>query len=192
MRACAILTARAGRTQINKVLRMRRITLGWLIVAGTLVGLAASCRWAPLEPVAATVETDTADAQVTVVRSAARTLVEIHSPSGIGRSRITLQETIPPGPVEFRLHLAGLEHFSLAYDGTVITLSMAQSRHAPLITVQNAREPETPGTPGTPFWLGVHPPATGRADPVYRVVVSPRLPGQQPQELELRWVDFYR
>lgn len=168
------------------------MTLGWILVAGTLVWLPSGCNWTPLEPVAATVETSAADARVAVVRAGAYTVVEIHSPSGIGRSWITLPETLPSGPVEFRLHLAGLEHFSLASGGTVITLSMAQSGRAPLITARAAGEPETPLTPDSPHWLEVYPPAPGRDDPVYRVVAPPHLLDQRPQDLEISWVDFYR
>ncbi|MCC6166610.1 MAG: hypothetical protein IT329_05220 [Caldilineaceae bacterium] len=174
------------------MLRNRRMMVIGLVAAGLCCRLSAGCTWPPLQRVAARVESSAGDGRVTLARAGERTLIEIYSPSGIGRSRITLLETLPPGPLEFRLHLAGLEHFSLAYGETVVSLAAAQNGAPVLVTVQAAGLPEQPVAPGSPHWMAVYPPAPESADPVYRVIAPPDWDEQRPQVLEIGWVDFYR
>lgn len=173
------------------MLRNRRVMVIGLVAAGLCCGLPAGCRWPPLQRVAARVESDAGDARVTLARAGKRTLVEIRSPSGIGHSRITLAEP-PPGPLEFRLHLAGLEHFSLAYGETVVSVAAAQNGAPVLVTVQAAGLPVQPVAPGSPHWMAVYPPAPGSADPLYRVIAPPDWGEQRLQVLEIGWIDFYR
>lgn len=166
--------------------------LGWIIAAGLLSGLPAGCVWQPLEPVAAAVESEPAATRVVVVRSADRTLVEVRSPSGIGRSRVTFAETLPPGPLEFRLHLAALENFELTYANTRVTLSVPQGGVDPLVTLRASDQPEIPVAPGSPYWLEVELPALGHEAPVVRVAAPPDLSDRQPRVIEFSWIDFYR
>lgn len=166
--------------------------LGRVVATGMLMWLPAGCVWRPLEPIAATVESAPAATQVVVVRSADRTVLEVHSPSGIGRSRVTFAEALPSGPLEFRLHLRGLEHFELAYGSTRLTVSLPQGGVGLLVMLQPANQPETAVVPGSSYWMEVEPPTPGSGDPVIRVVAPLDLSAQRPRVIEFGWIDFYR
>jgi hypothetical protein len=174
------------------MLKSRRMMLKWSMAAGLCVCLPAGCIWMPLEPVAAAVVSNTSDTRVTLARAGTRTVVEVYSPRGTGHSRITLVDPLP-GPLEFRLHLAGLEHFSLAYAGTIVRLAVATHAGTPvLVTVQTAGEPEASVAPDGPHRMIVYIPVSGTADPVYRVVAPPDISRRRPQVFEIEWIDFYR
>lgn len=169
----------------------RRKAIRWFVAAGLLAWLPAGCAWTPLQPVAATVESSSADTRVTIVRAGERTVIEVRSPRGIGRSRITFAEP-PPGALEFRLHVAGLEHFEVVAGESAAALSLPQGQTAPLITLRTAEATDTPVAPGSPYWMTVERPAPGATDPVFRVVAPRRLIGEQSLTVELNWIDFYR
>ncbi len=174
---------------MHRVRQMITKLIGWAVTAGML-WLPAACTWTPLEPVDAAVESHPADTQITVVRLGDRTVVELRSPSGIGRSRITFPDGLPPGPVEFRLHLAGLEQFSLAYDNTLVTLAAGQASSAPLLTAQTAGGVEVELGPESSLWMEVYGPTPGAADPVFRVVAPDEL--ASARQIEMGWIDFFR
>jgi len=129
-----------------------------------------------------------------------RLVIEVHSPFGISAARVERTDAKWPGEVVVRLRLRGLESFRAQTKSCVLSVSvLSHSPHQCLTKLSvngKAREikPEGPtalkverfqadgkpaeGLPGPGGWFDVH--------------LPPIMLRDQPAELDLRWIDFYR
>ena len=141
----------------------------------------------------------TKEADLVVVRVTGSTAaLDITSPSGIGGAAIEVVSGPFPAAVIFRLHLKGLEQFTLTYGDVAVSAAVASdgSRVSQSV-VQNGREQQI--TPESPYWMPVEvitaaagTQATGSTEKVFQLSAPPDFLGTQPPTFAIQWIDFFR
>lgn len=129
------------------------------------------------------------------------TVLDIYSPSGIGRAAVRWMAQEYPDRLLLRFHLTGLEELRLVYDTTVVTLSVA-STGEPTVRQQVALadgERQEIAT-DSPYWMrtelvpqrspGTN--ANSRFASYIEVELPPHFLRRQPAAFVLEWVDYYR
>ena len=119
--------------------------------------------------------------EATVTGSSA--VFDVKSGFGIGSGKIELAEGAWPEKVLIRLHLAGLEGFSVSSDKVTLSRSelkvnMLDAKGNPvdgkyLLQSQRSNKPK-------------------RIDGYYEVTIPPALLAPEVKEMQISWVDFYR
>ena len=123
-------------------------------------------------------------------------LVEVTSERGLGELTVAHLSGPFPKRITLRLHVAGLEELSLAYNQAQIIASVAST--IPHSVTRRLRTPdgsEAPLEPGQPRWIAIEvrpeapfPLEGGR----FTITLPPDLIAAAPHELTIRWVDFFR
>ncbi|HOF87786.1 MAG TPA: hypothetical protein PLZ36_06735 [Armatimonadota bacterium] len=127
----------------------------------------------------------------TAITTAARgntVTVDITSEGGIGSATITLGDPRPARLI-IRLHLKGLEHFSLTQGDTTLGAAVGSGADHPVRRwiMRRGEAEEAPLAEGSPLWM----PLTRGDDAFTLEAPTPLLHGDAA-ELALHWVDFYR
>jgi hypothetical protein len=129
-----------------------------------------------------------------------KTVISIHSRSGIGSATVTRTKASWPPAMIVRLHLGGLECFAVTSGKTRLTTSVAShGGHAKRLHVDQDgtdREVET----GSPYWTEVKVVgADGKPaldypvkDGYFEIALPAALLQEQPKTITLAWIDFYR
>ncbi|MFP6900387.1 MAG: hypothetical protein VCA36_05560, partial [Opitutales bacterium] len=119
--------------------------------------------------------------EATVLDSAV--VFEVKSGFGIGSAKIQLAEGNWPKKVLVRLHLTGLEGFSVSNGKKSMTRSDL-----------NIRMLDAKGNPveGRYLLKSLGPNKSKRIEGYYEVTLPPSLLTPEVKELKVRWVDFYR
>jgi hypothetical protein len=119
--------------------------------------------------------------------------LDIVSERGIGEAVVKIGR-VRPERLTVRLHLKGLEHFSIT-DGKT-TLGVAVSSDAAhqarrwVMRHDDPKREEVPVAEGDPLWMAVR---LMPNDELFEIDIPPAAyPGNNPVELKLYWVDFYR
>ncbi len=136
------------------------------------------------------------DAHALTVSPASATL-DLRSPGGIGRTTLRSADGTWPHRVLLRLHLRGLEHFTIS-DGTRSLSSGVTSSgdHPTLPTTLEGKDAPLPRD--HPLALRIKPVSPGAKKPsipldgFFEIEVPPRFLSSNPRELHLHWIDFYR
>jgi hypothetical protein len=129
---------------------------------------------------------------------------DVYSERGIGRARIQWLAATYPREIILRLHLRGLEGFSLSYGDTTVQLGLPTSGDGvPLqsrVAAQAGVITEQSLSPDSPDWLETavvgRSTAAGRALPLADGYIEVALPAhffaQRATHFSIQWVDFYR
>jgi hypothetical protein len=119
---------------------------------------------------------------------------EVHSPSGIGSTRVVATQTPIKGPLGVRLYLAGLENLTLVYDKVILTMSVS-SADPELITrsMQIGSVTDQDISQDSPYWMDVQQSISSvNQEPYFAVSLPDALFQSGATEFELSWIDFYR
>lgn len=153
--------------------------------------------WAALSADKFKITTKKADDAVETRTEKDRTVFTVKCPSGIGGATIERIEENWPDAVLLRLHLSGLESFSVS-NGKV-AIGAAVSSHDGSVRIEHNKE-KAPLDMKSPSWMSVHMiDADGK--PVKQVPLKngsieislPRaLFKDNPKTIVLTWIDFYR
>ncbi len=137
--------------------------------------------------------TKEADLVVVQVTGGTATL-DVTSPSGIGGAAVEVVSGPFPAAVIFRLHLKGLEQFTLTYGDVAVFAAVASdgSRVSQSV-MQNGREQQI--TPESPYWMPVEvitAAAGGSTEKVFQLSAPPDFLETQPPTFAIQWIDFFR
>lgn len=126
----------------------------------------------------------------------AGTIVDVRSRGGIGRATLARKRMSWPVVIKIRLHLKGLESFRASAGKQSIGLFVTSTK--PTVHVHSfSDEREGPRlTKGNPLWVDVKLVADKKeiplADGYFELTLPPALFQDNPSELSLHWIDFYR
>ncbi|MGE0053093.1 MAG: hypothetical protein AB7S74_02690 [Hyphomicrobium sp.] len=141
-------------------------------------------------------ETRRSDTSITLSQVGSAVLVDIKCPSGIDRGTLTRTEAHWPEEIRVRLHLSGLESFSVG--NGLMEMNWFVSNSAEHRTTQSVKTKDGTTTlkSGDPQWSQVmvkQSSEKGSAAVDYLDIVLPKaLVATNPESLSLAWVDFYR
>jgi hypothetical protein len=135
--------------------------------------------------------------EVRVEKAADGVTLHVHSPSGIGKATVKRSGDAWPEHVSLRLYLKGLE--SLRIVSGRATLEIAVSSHeanSVRLTLRTKRGGEKTIDKTSPYWTEVkREPAAEKSPPSDGCFVVPmpaELLKNNPRELRMEWIDFYR
>ena len=146
-----------------------------------------------------TVTTKNQDDQIDIQNENSLTIVDIHSPTGIGTAKFELQSGAMPEKLILRLHLTGLEEFRLASNQATIAASGSSSG---VFNVTNqsviAAGNEYSITPIDPLWTKVEI-VSGKANKkipleegFFEITVPKEFIRSAENSFEIQWIDFFR
>lgn len=146
------------------------------------------------------------DSRVQILRDDKRTIVDVRSPFGIDKAVIHRAGENWPQPLIVRLHLRGLESFKID-NGTLAVGWSVSSTGEPKtrVTLWQGREEKSLAI-DSPFFTPVRiirgegklpdkaddAPAIPLRDGYFEVTLPARLLADNPAQLALHWIDFYR
>lgn len=141
-----------------------------------------------------TKEGDLVDVQVT----GGTATLDVTSQSGIGGAAVEVVSGPFPATVIFRLHLKGLEQFTLSYGDVAVRVAVANDGSgAWQSVVQNGGEQQI--TPESTYWMpvevtaaGAGAPATGSTAKVFQLSAPPDFLATEPPSFTIQWIDFFR
>ncbi|NQU24193.1 MAG: hypothetical protein HQ567_23170 [Candidatus Nealsonbacteria bacterium] len=152
----------------------------------------------PPPPIKAT--TRRADDRVEITQADDRALVTVRSPRGIGGATLQRTGKAWPGVIVVRLHLRGLESFTVAAGKRKLSASvLSHSGHKRLLHLwEDGKEKKI--EPASPYWtqLGIF---DARGKPIeklpeqggyFEITLPKALLSGQGGTLTLGWIDFYR
>lgn len=136
------------------------------------------------------------DSYVKVNAEEGRTFVEIASQTGIDRTTLTAQGAAWPKPIIVRLHLKGLESFQVS-NGQVtweVAVSSTEAHESRVSLREGDAEEALDET--SPYWATAR--IVGGTERVpleggyFEVELPAKLFENNPDQITLRWIDFYR
>lgn len=122
----------------------------------------------------------------------------VHSPFGISNAVIERADEIWPDAVVFRLHLKGLENFSVSNDKVKLEASVS-SQDSKVRLWKDGKE-DTPLDAKSPYWIEIQmvgsdgkPAKTIPLKEGYFELQVPKAFFEgNPKSITLNWIDFYR
>ena len=139
------------------------------------------------------------DDQINIQQENGTTIVDIHSPTGIGSANFELESGTMPEELVLRLHLTGLEEFRLVSDQTTIAAS-GSSGDMFNVTDQSviAAGNEYVITPIDPLWTKVEV-ISGQAEKAvplkegyFEITIPKEFIRRAGSSFEIQWIDFFR
>lgn len=136
--------------------------------------------------------------QVDVQVNAGTATLDITSQTGIGGADVMVVSGPYPVGIVFRLHLKGLEQFTLAYDNTMIRVAVASDGTNQVWQSLIQDGVEQPLTAESPYWLPVTVTVAGGTDSAtlaektYVLKAPTDLLQRQPSRFKIDWIDFFR
>ena len=177
----------------------------WVLLAGLgfgTAGLAAGPACTAAEPGAITcvhsIHAAAGEGETTVssIVMDGRLVLDVHSPTGIGHASVRRLVSRWPSEVVLRLHVGGLERLHVKTAKAMFELSVhARRTGKALVRLSNeaGRQRLDPALADPPYvtWR-VETAADGSRAGYFEVPVHGRLLEDNPVELRLHWVDFFR
>ena len=137
--------------------------------------------------------------ELTVSTEGETAIVDVQSQSGIGSATIKLVSGEFPENIVLRLHIQGLEEFSLSYNETTITASVSSSDSRSVFqSVASPEEGERSITPDSPSWLDIVLVSDQAATHVpidqeyFEITLPEGLLRVGDRSFSIQWIDFYR
>ena len=127
------------------------------------------------------------------------TVVDLHSPTGIGSAMFELESGSMPEQLILRLHLSGLEEFRLVSDQTTL-VAYGSSQEVFNVSGQSviAAGNEYAITPIDPLWTKVEV-VSGQAEKkipldegYFELIVPKEFIQRAGNSFEIQWIDFFR
>lgn len=131
--------------------------------------------------------------RVRIEQSGGNTVLDITSKTGIGVATITRKSEKWPETILVRLHLRGLESFKVENGKLAVEWSVSGSgKSASRVTLREGRK-ETPIDQTSPYFSASEK-VVGKGDKGghFEVPLPAKLFAGNPEEITLRWIDFYR
>lgn len=131
--------------------------------------------------------------RVDIEQSGGKTVFDITSQVGIDVAAITRKSEKWPETILVRLHLRGLESFKVETGKMAVEWSVSSSgKNAPRVTLWEGRK-ETPIDQKSPYFSASKRAAgkDGKGGH-FEVLLPAKLFEGNPEEIVLRWIDFYR
>jgi hypothetical protein len=169
------------------------IQLLWLWALALAAVALGACTLLAVEGGSAAVAVDGPGNRVTLTMDGASAQFDVHSERGIGSATVQWLSAPLPTAIILRLHLRGLEGFSLSYGATSIRLAVPGTG-APLqslVLQENGVNDEQPITPDSPYWLSTTVVGQG-AEGYFEVALPAHFFAQGQTQFTIQWVDFYR
>lgn len=134
--------------------------------------------------------------QIRFSRHDQTTIIDVTSNTGIGTATIRRLTSAWPKKVLVRLHLSGLESLQASNQGEVFEWSVASGGdHATTATYRSGRE-QSKLAPPSPYFSEVAIVGGNQTIPLkegtFDVLLPSPLLADNPEEIKLRWIDFYR
>lgn len=172
---------------------MLRFLISWLLVLA-VAGTSANANDTPSFKIA----TKRDDDQVRVTTEKNKTIFSIHSPFGISNAVIERAEEKWPDAVVLRLHLKGLENFSVSNDKVKLEASVS-SQDGKVRFWKDGKE-DTPLDAKSPYWMEIQMVGSdgkpAKTIPLKDGYFELQLPKAffegNPKSITLNWIDFYR
>jgi hypothetical protein len=127
------------------------------------------------------------DNELSLSNQTGTTVIDVQSPSGIGKADIKFLSGSYPGQIVLRLHIKKLEGFKLTYGTTTLSASSSGTADA---VVQSLIQPdggERAITPASPLWMDIQP-----EQEYFEIKLPNALTQEKPEAFSFEWVDFYR
>ena len=127
------------------------------------------------------------DNELSLSNQSGTTVIDVQSPSGIGKADIELLSGSYPAQIILRLHIQKLEGFKLSYGTTTLSASSSGTSDA---VVQSLIQPdggERAITPSSPLWMDIQP-----EQEYFEIKLPNTLTQEKPEAFSFEWVDFYR
>lgn len=175
--------------------------LAWFLLT-VLAGMSA-CGAAQQGQPTISARADKPDTQIAVDANPGHAIVQITSPSGIGRADFSITSGPVPKQVVFQLHLKGLEQFTLSYAQTTVTGSLSSSqgneiRESVQLPASESGS-EQPLSADSAYWMDIQVVAAeGAASTIplesgYIEITAPRdLAATDQRSFSITWIDFFR
>jgi len=121
-------------------------------------------------------------------------IFDVWSETGIGGASASLAAGEMPQSILFRLHLRGLEQMTIAYNDTVVSLSVPSGGDRPVLQGVTVDGDEMPVTPQSPHWMDVTrvESEAGAAGGYFQVTAPQAFFAAAATEFRITWIDFYR
>ena len=138
------------------------------------------------------------DDQIDTVTQNGQTIIDIHSPTGIGSASFELESGSMPEQIVLRLHLRGLEELRLTSGQTSMAASVSNSNPAEVQQRILAASSDTPLLPNDPLWMRIEiiSPQTEIKIPLeegyFEVTVPQEFLRKAGKSFEIQWTDFFR
>lgn len=127
------------------------------------------------------------DNELSLSSQSGTTVIDVQSPSGIGKANIEFLSGMYPGQIVLHLHIEKLEGFKLTYGTTTLSASSSGTADA---VVQSLIQPdggERLITPASPLWMDIQP-----EQEYFEIKLPNALTQEKPEAFSFEWVDFYR
>lgn len=139
---------------------------------------------------------DGADARLSIREDDATTVVDVTSQRGIGRATLARSAGVWPKAIALRLHLTGLESLEIRVGDRTIAWSVASTgTHETTVTLKSDGRETTLGK-DSPYHgkirLVAREPTIPLRDGYFELRLPAKLLEENPPDLQLQWIDFYR
>lgn len=129
--------------------------------------------------------------KVTIVGDAKQTSVEIRCERGIDTCVLKRIGEQWPANIEFKLHLRGLESLKLTSGNATLEWSVPSSGEEPSRATLHSGKRVSQLAVGDPlFTLAKQ--VKAKDDSYFLVLIPPRLLAENPGQVKVQWIDFYR
>ena len=136
------------------------------------------------------------DTRIRFESEADSTIFDINSNFGIDRATITRESEDWPKSILVRLHLNGLESFRVGSGETAVEWSVASTGQNAVRMALHKAGDESTLDETSPYYSNVRIVGGGRKIPLkggfFEVPLPAKLFEENPKEITLRWIDFYR
>ena len=137
-----------------------------------------------------------ADTRIRFVSEPKTTIVDVDSRFGIDTATIKRESNSWPVAIVVRVHLKGLESFSAMVGDTAVEWSVSSTgSHRKRVSLRKGGD-ESAIDPESPYYSDIR--ITGGNDKIplqdgyFEVALPAKLLEGNPEEITLRWIDFYR
>lgn len=136
------------------------------------------------------------DSHIQLLAEGDTTIIDITSEFGIDRATVKQKSDKWPKSIQVRLHLSGLESFKAGSDNVAVEWSVASTGdHATRASLVSGKRVAEIGQ-DSPYFAEVRLVGGNGKSPLkdgyFEVTLPAKLFEGNPEELKLRWIDFYR
>ncbi|WP_425615973.1 hypothetical protein NA78x_005910 [Anatilimnocola sp. NA78] len=182
----------------------------WIVTVKSLKGAAAKRDLGQggiaSEPKSATTDSPTISASETqlgtsivIAAEGERTVIDVRCERGIDRNTIKRTSDAWPKSIVVRLRLKGLESFSVKKDNFSLNCSVPSSGEPKSHCELSSGNRQAVLEPADPLYLKARLVSTGKTEPkvplengYFEIELPAKLFADNPPQIDLQWVDFYR
>jgi hypothetical protein len=114
-------------------------------------------------------------------------VIDVQSPSGIGKAQIEFLSGNYPAQIILRLHIQKLEGFKLIFGRTTVSAASSATSGTATQSLIESDGSERALTPSSPLWIGIQP-----EQQYLEITLPTALIREKPESFSFQWVDFYR